>query len=118
MKTSTIFKKAKKYLSTGNHDYGQAYYICTAIEVAIFRYEKNGEVTNHSFDAVNRAQGIIHTRLGMRYNSLESWLKYEHGVVYSPLFSDKQYDDYVTKLQATRHAWLDSLIAEFKAKGD
>ena len=48
------------------------------------------------------------------HGTLENWLEVEHGIIcYSPWQTK-----YVDKMLITRHAWIDSMIAEFQAKGD
>jgi len=99
-----MFRLAKQLLQRGPHDNnGRVRYICWAIDDAVFRRSEAYEM------AAVEAKGIIHERLGGDYQSFEDWLKFKHGI--NPWIDRK-------KLQATRHAWLDSLIAEFKAAGN
>lgn len=50
--------------------------------------------------------------MGARYanGSLNSWLRYEHGIQWEQLTP--------AAMRAYRLRWLDALIEEFKAKGD
>ena len=48
--------------------------------------------------------------------SLEGWLEKNHDISYEN--SNLTFDNFVEKMRVTRLAWLDSLIANFAAKGD
>ena len=52
---------------------------------------------------------LIQERLG-GISTLEEWLQYHHGIC---RYKYKNYDEYSDRMQATRHAWIDSLIREF-----
>ena len=52
---------------------------------------------------------LIQERLG-GISTLEEWLQYHHGIC---RYQYKNYDEYSDRMQATRHAWIDSLIREF-----
>jgi len=110
MKTSEVLTHAKKHLAR-NHDEilntHQQKYICLAIEKAARR---NVRITAGD---VAICCDIISSRMD-RYGSLEGWLAL-HGCfdLHQPIsISTKD------QIQAHRHAWLDQMIAEFKAKGD
>ena len=102
MKTSAIFRAAKPLISRKG-DNAWRRYICYAIE-------DSGVPTKD----IQRAREIITQRLGPNCNSLEVWLN-KNGYIPAPL---QMTNDQRLKMQVTRHAWLDSLIKEYKAKGD
>lgn len=104
MKTSQVFRKAKEHILTEyieNIPYGMHYPICFAIDDL-----------NCDKPSKEMACKIVQGRLGGRM-FLSGWLTQELGIT---LDIDKP--EQRSKLQRTRHAWLDSLIAEFEAKGD
>ena len=74
-------------------------HICFALDDA----KKAGEITVAQRDA---ATAVIEYRLGIHV-TVGGWLHHVHGVPLGKLKSNGR------KLQATRHAWLDSLIKEF-----
>lgn len=97
-----VLQEAKKYLSDGS-DFGKYTFLCHAVSKV------------YGFDPYNLAKRNtpVHHCIMQRLDGsdcLEGWLE-EQGIDY---YSDANRDQ---KLQATRHAWLDSMIAEFKAKG-
>lgn len=115
MKTSEVLKHAKRYLATAyneRYDYikkeGQEKFICIAIMTAASHTKR---ITK---DDIDRCRLMIEKRLGGN-ETIETWLQdrgflpFQWGLV-----------DHATKdrIQQHRHAWLDMLIAEFKAKGD
>ncbi len=102
MKTSEIFRKAKK-LVTYKPDNVWRRYICYGIEDSYISYKDS-----------DRARKIINQRLGRGCNSLEEWM-HEQG--HAPKYFELTKTHRI-KMQKTRHAWLDSLIKEFEAKGD
>ena len=64
------------------------------------------------------AEELIMTRLEV-YPFLESWVQNKIGdKAHWAWFAKHSTQEYREKMQATRHAWLDSLIAEFAAKGN
>ena len=104
MKTSEIFKAAKRHLRgprEENRSFAMGYseYICVAIALARSPFERR-----------NAAQ-VIMSRLECPENNAAytagCWLRDKHGI---ELCSDD--------MQRWRHMWLDQLIAEFEAKGD
>lgn len=109
MKTSTLFKRAKALLS--DYPGSPRRYICYALDSV-------GEDTNVPLSEIKKAKRVIIERLGQRSAArcLETWLQVHHGVKYNLGYQPRP--DVFKKLQTTRRAWLDSLIAEFKAKGD
>ena len=55
--------------------------------------------------------------------TLEEWLEKHHNIVglgypAGSWAAQMEYENYYSKMQVTRHAWLDSMIAEFQKKGD
>lgn len=118
MKTSEIFQHAKKYLAATYLQIDKAQqqqFICWSLATA--RCERL-----ISYGAESKAKRIIQDRLNIgavRCSTLEQWLKENHGVkMPGRTTSDRTERRYVNKMQTTRHAWVDSLIAEFAAKGD
>jgi len=109
MKTSQVFKQAKKYLWTGdlNDSFDKSMYICHAISDV-------GDIYGRYYHTpYERAKRLIHFRIAPHYD-LESWVrsnvKGSHKVL-NKASGTKQ-------LQAYRHRWLDALIEEFESKGD
>lgn len=97
MKTSQVFIRAKNFLSTGSNEKGKTEYICYAIEK-----------TRCSVGDKEKARKIIEELLG-DYLTLGSWLAAEKGI-----WNDRT----GVKVQETRHAWLDHLIAHYESIGD
>ena len=97
MKTSEVFKRAKKLLSTGPDDWGKPEYICYAIDrVRCTNVDKQ------------KAKDIIMDLLEGNY-TFGSWLENAKGI---------ENDRTGPKLQETRHAWLDHLITHYSNIGD
>ena len=123
MKLSEVFAAAKLQLAMPSDingdgtvkDNGQKkrkrLYICYAIDAA----HDAGTV---SLRDARRAIQFITDRLdGLIF--LESWVQKRVGYdVICEWRSRHSVLEFRQKMQATRHAWLDSLIAEFAAKGD
>ena len=97
MKTSQVFTRAKKLLSTGNGDYGKTEYICYAIDRT--RCPKVDR---------EKAKNIIMQLLDGNY-TFGSWLEREKGI---------ENDRCGAKVQETRHAWLDHLIEHYESIGE
>jgi hypothetical protein len=100
MKTSKIFIEAKKHLWDGERNEGVTY-ICTSID----------NVRGGSSELQRYwAKRVINERL-CGYSTAYQWLVKKVGPksveAAGPIARQKW-----------RHAWLDQLIAEFKAKGD
>ena len=111
MKTSEALKIVKKqYLAHDVTEHaGQSYYICIAAGVAC----DEGRITRSAYYRItNKISGLLGS-----HSSIGYWLKERHGIPIV-LWFQGGYQDYVEKLQATRHAWVDSLIIEFAANGD
>jgi hypothetical protein len=103
MKTSKILAKAKKHLWSGtrhNVPEDKFEYICHCVE---WLHDV------HVADRV-RVRDEIESRL-TPWTSAKSWLQDKVG-------ADEVDRAGCVRLQRWRHAWLDQLIAEFKAKGD
>ena len=101
MKTSEVFKLAKQHLwdGIGNQiDSSKEKFICVAI---CWR-------TKCSSEDQEKTTKIIQKLLG-RYETLEEWLLRKHRI-------NANTDP--IKLQETRQAWLDHLIAHYKSIGD
>ena len=115
MKTSTVLKHAKKYLAENKSEIGvpgKLEYICFAVNAAYNR-------CNISSEDMWRIKDMIAKRLDY-HATLEEWLGENHNI-HAPKDwprSNRKHTAFVNKLQKTRHAWVDSMIAEFKAKGD
>lgn len=97
MKTSQVFIRAKKLLSTGPDDWGKPEYICYAIEI-----------TRCSVGDKERTTSIIMSLLDGCY-TFGLWLKDKKGI---------ENDLVGAKVQETRHAWLDHLIKHYESIGD
>lgn len=97
MKTSQVFTRAKKLLSTGPDDHGKTEYICYAIEK-----------TRCSVGDKEKARDIIMDLLDDNY-TFGGWLKHNKGI---------ENDRCGAKVQQTRHAWLDHLIEHYESIGE
>lgn len=97
MKTSQVFTRAKKLLSTGPADYGKTEYICYAID-RTRSYERDKQ----------KAKDIIMELLD-GWQTFGSWLEREKGIENSRTGA---------KIQETRHAWLDHLIEHYESIGE
>ena len=116
MKTSHILKLAKTYLAKNSNQVNLNFniyerYICYAVmEVQCKRL-----ITENECRAVH---DVIRARLG-NYVTLEEWLEDVHGIKQTMWWdSDSACRIYEDKIQKTRHAWINSMIEEFEAKGD
>jgi hypothetical protein len=100
MKTSDVFKAAKLQLWDGvpkNYSDDKHSHICLAIEIA-------DVPTKYQRKAQRIVQKLIHP-----YATLSCWLQNEKHI--NPMYKSE-------KLQVTRHAWLDHLIAHYESIGD
>jgi hypothetical protein len=111
MKTSEVFTRAKQHLAK---DYDETCniprkekFICIALITAAANCKRITE------EDVKRCTGIVESRLEGAY-TMEGWLN-NQGCVPEYELCDRTTKD---RIQAHRHAWVDMLIAEFKAKGD
>ena len=109
-----IFRKAKEHvwLNPENSSGRCHQFICWAIEEA--DNPLHGPYPRLT-DVAIQAQKIINDRLRNAY-CLEDWLERYSGVDLPDDFG--RIDVCIRKIQITRHAWLDSLVAEFEAKKD
>jgi hypothetical protein len=97
VKTSKILTKAKKYLWDGKSSKGETH-ICFAV----------GN-TSCSDEDYERVTDIIALRIAP-CNCASTWLRNAIG--------SNPYDAGEVAVQRWRHAWVDQMIEEFKAKGD
>ena len=105
MKTSEVLKLGKRYLAKNSK--GTKRRKSTAICFALHDARDAKKIDTESG---NRVRDMIHQRLGHSI-TLRQWLWHHHGIETTSV-------EECDKLQATRHAWVDSMIAEFAAKGD
>ena len=111
MKTSAVFKRAKKQLATtyGEVGYynsaGKEQFICIALWTAA---ERTKRITVKD---VERCEDILASRLEGAH-TLEAWLLDKGCIPFGWTTSTRD------RIQQHRHAWLDMLIAEFEVKGD
>lgn len=115
MKTSEVLKHAKRHLATTHdekYDYmkrtGKEKFICVAIMTAASHTKR---ITAYDVD---RCRLMIEARLGGN-ETIETWLQDRGFLPFQWGLVDTATKD---RIQQHRHAWLDMLIAEFKAKGD
>ena len=110
MKTSEVFTRAKQHLAKDFKETlngsGKLKFICIAITVAAAHCKR---VTDGD---IERCEGIIGSRIDTY--TLEGWLV-NRGCIPEQFLNDHNTLD---RIQEHRHAWLDQMIAEFKAKGD
>ena len=114
MKTSTSLERAKKYLAKNRTERdvnNKEEYICFSLNAAY----NHGRIYAED---MWRIKDIIAKRLDY-HATLEDWLGEVHNI-HSPGWNSakRSHNAFANKLQATRHAWVDSMIAEFAAKGD
>jgi hypothetical protein len=108
MKTSKILLQAKAFLATNSEELrfsNKMQFICHAVNRVLCHPQRK--------EALKK---IIQGRLN-GYTTLELWLLHIHKISILNVCQPGGKDHY-DKMQATRHAWLDSMIAEFQAKGD
>ena len=102
MKTSKVFKVAKKKLWDGVVDLrptNKERFICNAITFS----------PNIPSEDRKRARGIVNSLLG-KHGTLEDWLRANHKIHFTRDDSERR--------QLTRRAWLDHLIAYYESIGD
>lgn len=110
MKTSQVFKQAKKYLwdgEVGSMRMEHSPYICHAISDVGYIYGR------HYHTPYERAKRFIQFSIAPHYD-LENWVRANVRGSYKVLNKAGG----AKQLQAYRHRWLDSLIEEFESKGD
>jgi len=106
MKSSELLRRAKKRLAhtRKQHERGDSQkFICFAIAAAAQEAKQ--------VELGHRLRRLIGCRLG-RFNFYEDWLLSHHRDFFR---SVRQAD---CSFQPGRHAWMNSLIKEFEAKGD
>jgi len=98
-----LLVEAKKHLARDRSElpfFSRTQYICWAIDLAVW---------DHGTYLVGLAlKDLIRGRLNNTL-CLEPWLKIHHGI-HVRHYTNVEYRN---KMQATRHAWIDSLIEEF-----
>lgn len=107
MKTSKVLKIAKQWLSPFPYEYdGKEKFICIAIQQACAEDAV-------PVPAAARCTNEIQRRLDDAY-TLERWLRLR-GYLPEKFLHDSKL---MQRIQDHRHAWLDSMIAEYEAQGD
>jgi len=110
MKTSEVFTRAKQHLAKDYNETRNGYrkegFICIALITAAAHCKRITE------EDVERCTAIVESRLEGTY-TLEGWL-----VDRDCIPENFHGHNILDSIQAHRHAWVDMLIAEFKAKGD
>lgn len=111
MKTSEVLREAKKILWTGvgRPSAGKPKFICHALNRTVL-----GDGSN--WKDIQLAKHIIH-ELMRPHITLEDWLIAKGHVLHKQLYAGSQFRNR-HKLQATRHAWIDHLIAHHESIGD
>lgn len=105
MKTSEMLIKAKALLSRTYQETDYKFrYICNAITSSCDNTASSNAKRIMLLDEISRRLEICLT--------LEQWLLKKHGI------AQKYNMAYLDKVQETRHAWIDSMIAEFQSKRD
>jgi hypothetical protein len=111
MKTSEVFTRAKQHLAKDFKETlngsGKEKFICIAITVAAANCKR---ITDKD---VERCEDVIKSRMDGEY-TLEGWLTVRGCIPVDFLTAYAAQD----RIQAYRHAWIDSMIAEFEAQGD
>ena len=114
MKASKVLELAQAHLARnwGEIDFGpKTEYVCYAVNDVFNR----GKIQDWDKDRVK--QHI--SRLIAPHNTLEAWLENEHGIEMQWRgYTERGVREFYTKMQETRHAWVDAMIAEFRSKGD
>lgn len=120
MKTSAVLAAAKPYLDRKMRDWRRGHeshrYLCFAVASACARRKI-------TLQDCRRVKMMIAEKLD-GCKSLEEWLEKYHGIrelhyrYGTAGLAQMEYEAYRNKMQVTRHAWVDSMIAEFQKKGD
>lgn len=105
MKTSEVFTHAKKYLAKNPKEIG-SYHKTQWICYAINHTGLDGALHKD----IAKAKNII-AELIKPLGCFETWLSVNHNIE-----CETRRD--FNKLQVTRHAWLDHLIAHYQSMGD
>lgn len=117
MNALQMLKASKKRLARNCIEMGwKEQFICHALEET---YKQNYPLKS-SFESLCELKSLIKERMSNEY-TLEDWLVKYHGIVepsWNPRTKAEEEAEvkHIDKMQATRHAWVDSLIAEFSAK--
>jgi len=110
MKTSEVLRRAKRHLAKDfeetRNGCGKEKFICIAISTS-------QKKTNMSTEDAARCEHMVSSRLGFEY-TLEGWLVVQ-GCLPVDFWTDYALQN---RIQAHRHAWIDSMITEFEAQGD
>ena len=114
MKASKVLELAQAHLA---RNWGEIYYgpkteyVCYAVNDVFNR----GKIQDWDRDRVKaHIAALIYPHM-----TLEGWLEEEHGIAMQWRgHTERTTREFYTKLQETRHAWVDAMIAEFRAKGD
>ncbi len=111
MKTSEALKLVKGRVAVDGHDRRKSSFLCLGAS----RARMDGDISSDMEEAIH-----YHIdQLLQGEETLECWLKIYHGVEYDThMYGSPRNIAHRNKMQATRHAWIDSMIAEFQAKGD
>ena len=120
MKLSKVFKLAKAKLAKDGSWWDMSYealrssHICTSIQDSDAPMADKERARAVVYELLRQSVPlhILHDPLLGPPYSLERWLTEVHGISYHPFSSE-----YRDKMQATRHAWIDHLIAHYEAKG-
>lgn len=104
MKTSEVLRQAKAILWTGigKPTAGKLKFICHAINRTVL-----GDGSNWQY--IQRTKNMVHSLL-RPHVTLEDWLLAKGHVVHRQLYAGSQFRNRA-RVQATRHAWIDHLIA-------
>ena len=98
MKTSRILQLSKRFLADSG-------FICCAV--------RNTDAFGVEQRDIGRVRSMVQDRLGVHY-TLEEWLRANHGITKDNMHGDQ----WNKKMMKTRRAWVNSMIAEFRARGD
>ena len=115
MKTSTLLLLAKGFLARNSNEISanNPEYICYSINAAAA-----GSSSMEIQMLAARLKSLITSRIAP-FCTFEDWLEEYHGIKQpNCMYTLEEEGVYYDKLQFTRHAWVRSMIAEFKAKGD
>lgn len=114
MKMSNVLKHVKKYVRRKEAMVGVydrlSYFLCYAAE-------KAQAAGNISSKHERKVKTLFESRL-RGYDSLEEWLEGKHGIAMIYYDDSPKYTRYRNKVQRTRIAWINSMIAEFRTKGN
>ena len=114
MKASKVLELAQAHLARnwGEIDSGpKTEYVCYAV---------NDVFNSHKITLFDRDRVKWHiAKLIHPHMTLESWLEHKHGIEMQWRgYTERDVREFYTKMQETRHAWVDAMIKEFRSKGD